>query len=129
MKQNKILIVDDEEEVLLLLEKKLITVGYKILKASNGQDALLMAKTQQPDLILLDIMMPNMDGPDMVTALKNDKRATNIPVVFMSGIVTKEDEKNVHGGIKVGGYNYKVIAKPFNFAELLREIEKIVPKM
>jgi len=126
MKQNKILVVDDEKEVLELLEKKLITYGYNVLKANNGQDALLMAKMQQPGLILLDIMMPRMDGADMAKALKKDKRTENIPVIFMSGIVTKEDEKNVEGGITVDGQAYKMIAKPFNFAELLNEIRRVL---
>ncbi len=123
---QKILIVDDEEEALVLLEKKLAAEGYTVLTSTNGQDALLMAKSQRPDLILLDIMMPYMDGPDMAAVLREDSATNNIPIIFLSGIVTKEDAKNPQGGITVKGRPYKVISKPFNFSELLTEVKKIL---
>ena len=123
---KKILIVDDETEVLQLLEKKLVTSGYTVVKTDSGREAILMAKTQKPDLILLDIMMPNMDGPEIAAALREDPVTADTPVLFLSGIVTKEDENDPQGGVTIKGRPYKVISKPFNFAELLTEVKKIL---
>lgn len=121
---QRILVVDDEEEILELLGKKLTTTGYSVIKSSNGKEALDVAKIHKPDLILLDIMMPYMDGPDMVAALKEEPSTENIPVIFLSGIVTKEDTQHPQGGVTVAGRKFRVLSKPFNFAELLVEVKK-----
>ena len=121
---QKILIVDDEPDILQLLEKKLTAIGYSVTKSGNGKEALEMARTQKPDLILLDIMMPYMDGPDMVAALKEEPSTENIPVIFLSGIVTKEDSQQPQGGITVAGRKFQVLSKPFNFSDLLIEVKK-----
>lgn len=123
---QKILVVDDENDILEILDKKLTAAGYNVVKSSNGREALALAKIQRPDLILLDIMMPYMDGPDMVAALKEDTATENIPIIFLSGIVTKEDARQPHGGVTVAGRKFLVLSKPFNFSELLTEVKKVL---
>lgn len=70
--ENKILIVDDEKDALFMLEKELAARGYSIVATDNGNDALVLAKSEHPDLIILDICMPGMDGPEVAAKLKED---------------------------------------------------------
>jgi CheY-like chemotaxis protein len=72
MDKKTILIVDDEADVLLLLEKGLTNQGYSVISASNGEDAVIAAWSHQPDLIILDVLMPGMDGPEVDIKLKED---------------------------------------------------------
>lgn len=122
MPGEKILVVDDEEEILNLLEKKLLKENYKVLKAATAQDALQKAKKLSPQLILMDIALPDMEGPEAVRLLFEDSSTKDIPVIFLSGIITRE-EQLVRPEINVGGRLYPAIAKPFVFEELLGEIK------
>ncbi|MBN2453802.1 MAG: response regulator [Candidatus Omnitrophica bacterium] len=124
MDKKKILIVDDEADVLSVLEKRLSSAGYEVLTVDNGADAVLLAKSRKPDLILLDIMMPVMDGPAVCSALKNDIATKNIPVVFLTCLITRSDE--MAEGHRIGGNFF--IAKPYDPEELLKEIGNIVGK-
>lgn len=117
MDTKKILIVDDDAEVLTMLEKRLSSAGYTVLKANNGNDAIAIAQTQLPNLILCDIMMPGQDGGAVANALKSDHTTRNIPLIFLTGIITKKEEKptgHVHGK--------RYIAKPYDPNELLKII-------
>ncbi len=99
----KILIVDDEPLNVDLLEQELEDLGYQTLSAANGQDALAKAVAEAPDLVLLDVMMPGMDGFTVCRLLK-DKEATQlIPVIFMTALGEKEHRIS---GIKAGGYDF-----------------------
>lgn len=118
--RQKILIVDDEKDALTVLEKRLSTAGYSVIKADNGKDAVRLAKDEQPDLILLDIGMPFMDGGMVAEALKNDPITKDIPIVFLTCLFTKRDEAR-EGHIIADNF---FIAKPYNPEELLREIKK-----
>jgi len=115
---KKILIVDDEKDLLEILKVKLKDVGYEVLTAENGRDAIAKAKTQKPDLITLDIIMPDIDGAEVAEELKKDPETKNIPIIFLTCLVTKgEEEKHVKGG------RY-FMAKPYDASELLQTIEK-----
>ena len=104
----KILIVDDERFNLNVLNG-LLKDDYKIMVAVNGEQGLLAAMNSRPDLILLDITMPEMDGLEVCRRLKQDPLTANIPVVFISGLTQEEDEIK---GFEVGAVDY--IPKPFN---------------
>lgn len=120
---KKILIVDDEKEVLDILEKKFRENNYFVTAVSRGQDAINTCKLEKPDLILLDIAMPDMDGYTIAATLREDKSLKDIPIVFVTG---KELE---HRGIQervsgLGAYDY--ITKPCSFQDLLAKIKEIV---
>lgn len=120
MDKKKILIVDDEADVLKVLDKRLTSAGYEVIQASNGREAIISAKKERPQLIILDILMPEMDGGDVANRLKNDPATKDIPVIFLTCLVRKEEEKNVED---VGAGRY-FVAKPFNADELLAEIKE-----
>ncbi|HBO97119.1 MAG TPA: hypothetical protein DE315_03465 [Candidatus Omnitrophica bacterium] len=121
-----ILVVDDEKEVLDWLEKKLSGENYAVLRASAAKEALEKTRKSKPDLILMDIVLPDMEGSDAVRILAEDPATGHVPVIFMSGIISKEDERT-QLEVNVGGRLYKALSKPFEFEELLKEIQKIMP--
>ena len=122
MGKKKILIVDDDKDVLSVLEKRLTAEKYSVITANNGQDAIILAKAQRPDLIMLDIIMPGIDGAEVAGKLREYPETKNIPVIFLTCMLTPEEEKqkrhHVAGNI--------FIAKPYDIKELLSEIKKIV---
>lgn len=117
MEIKKILIVDDNKVILRTLENILLRAGYSVIPLSLGREAIKIAKERSPDLIILDIMMPDMDGGDVAFILKNDPQTENIPIIFLSSLVTKREEQS--SSKKHGIY---FIAKPFERDDLLRQI-------
>jgi len=107
-KNKKLLIVDDEKMNIINLAQYLKT-NYDILVAADGASALEIAEKQLPDLILLDIVMPDMNGFEVLTRLKNSPTTINIPVIFITGLDSAEDEEK---GISLGAVDY--ITKPFH---------------
>jgi putative two-component system response regulator len=103
-----ILIVDDNEENIALFEA-LLSTEYDTRTANRGSKALEIARETLPDLILLDIMMPEMNGYDVCRALKTDSATKNIPVIFVTALLTPGDENR---GFEAGGVDY--ITKPVN---------------
>ena len=112
-RSQRILIVDDEALNLKLLAAKLSSKGYRIATAGDGKTALEITKTEPPDLILLDIMMPGMDGYEVTARLKADPETSNIPIILVTAL-TGEDEKKK--GLAAGADEF--INKPLNYAEL-----------
>ena len=117
--QKKILVADDDEVFLRLVDNDLTKKGYVIIKAQKGGDAISLARSQAPDLILLDINMPDMSGGAVGEILKGDPRTQDIPVIFLTGLLTKEEE--VSRGHMIGGRYF--LAKPYNLQALLEEIQ------
>lgn len=109
-----ILVVDDKPENLHLLSEILMLEGYNVRKAVNGKMALMAVKTVQPDLILLDIMMPGMDGYQVCKELKNNQTLAKVPVIFLSALNDVFDKVKAFGA---GGVDY--ITKPFQMEEVL----------
>ncbi|MFA5275739.1 MAG: response regulator [Candidatus Omnitrophota bacterium] len=119
---KKILIIDDEEDFCFFLQQNLEAAGnFKVVSSSNGQEGLEMAEKMLPDLILLDIMMPGMDGSDVAAELKNDPRTRDIPVIFLTAIIKEGEIKAAKGFI--AGWHY--IAKPVEMAKLLTMIDTL----
>lgn len=123
MAERKILVVDDEKEVLDFLDKKLSAQDYEVLRAETAAEALEKTRKFLPHLILMDIVLPDMEGPEAVRQLAEDPLTKDIPVIFLSGIVSREEE-TAHPELNVGGRLYLAISKPFAFGELLGEIRK-----
>lgn len=122
---KKILVVDDEEEVLQLLSKQLSAQGYQVLLAKTGQEALDRTKSDMPNLILMDIVLPDLEGSEVVKILKDDPQTVHIPVVFLSGIVTRDNQQS-KSEVKVGGRLFDAIPKPFNSQELINAVRKTI---
>jgi DNA-binding response OmpR family regulator len=122
MFKKKILIVDDEKDILLMLEKRLSAEGYYVMTADNGKDAITIAKSESPDLIILDVVMPGMEGDEVAEKLKEHPSTQKIPVIFLTAIIGKtESRKKDH----IIGGNF-IFAKPFESEELLDEIKTLV---
>ena len=122
MDNKKILVVDDEKDILKMLEKKLTAEGYSVITASNGHDAVTLARTKSPDLIVLDVVMPNMEGGEVAEKLKEDVRTKNIPIIFLTALLSKNEEyKENH--IIAGNITF---AKPIDTKELLAQIKRLL---
>ena len=121
MSKAKILIIDDEREIVDTVSLMLKARDYSIVSALDGQDGLDKAKSEQPDLILLDILMPGMDGYAVCLKLKSSKNTKNIPVVIISGKAEREAIVKTHG---LGVCDF--IVKPFNLPTLLGKIGKYI---
>jgi len=90
--QKKILIVDDEKDILMTLGIRLNSAGYSVLQTENAKDAIAIAKKQHPNLIILDIMMPEMDGTQAADILKHDSETKDIPIIFLTCLATDNDK-------------------------------------
>ena len=125
MSQQKrtILIVDDEEDVLDLLQLVFETSGFAVRRASTGKSAVSSAWEQPPDVVLLDVMMPEMDGWQVLRTLKGDERTRNVPVVMLSARAERRDKMI---GLQEGAEGY--IAKPFSPAEVVREVQSFLER-
>lgn len=124
MAKKVILAVDDESDVLDLLSKRLISAGYDVLTKTSGTAAIEAAKKEKPDLIILDILMPEMDGSQVAAVLHQDAQTRDIPILFLTCLYTKREEKI--SGHEIG-HNF-FIAKPYDPAELLEEIARLIKR-
>ncbi|MCK4814846.1 response regulator, partial [bacterium] len=114
---EKILIVDDNDFNLKLLGGILKKEGYEIIEAVDGEEAVDLALRELPDLILLDVMMPNKDGYEACSEIKSDNRTTNIAIIFLSARAEAEDKIK---GLELGGADY--VTKPFDKGEVLARV-------
>jgi len=119
----KILIVDDEIQLIKLVQMRLEAHGYEVIAANDGEEGLEKAKIEKPDLIILDVMMPKMDGYQVCRLLKTDALYTNIPIILFTGKAQDEFEEI---GDKVGADAF--IRKPFDSKVLLGKVEELLKK-
>ncbi len=122
MKQ-KILVVDDEKDILRLLEYNLEHEGYEVVSVMDGPEAVIAAKAEKPQLIILDIMLPNMSGTDVLKALKRDPATEKIPVIMLTA---KGEEIDRVLGFELGADDYLI--KPFSPKELMLRVTVIIGK-
>lgn len=126
MGEKTILVVDDEKKIRELLELRLTDEGFKVILATNGEEAVQEARKSNPDLILMDVMMPKMDGAEAAAILAEDLKTKNIPVLFLTSMITKEEETDQAFGIQLNAKAHKFIAKPFETQSLVTEIHKAI---
>ncbi len=119
---KKILVVDDEEDLLHMLEKRLTAAGYSVVTTSKGMNAVSLAKSHHPDIIILDVLMPDMDGGEVAAQLKEHPLIRDIPVIFLTALLTKTEE---YKGNHTVSSNI-TFAKPFDIGELLARIKEIL---
>jgi DNA-binding response OmpR family regulator len=115
---TKILVADDDRDVRELSIFTLRFAGYEVLGASTGEEAVFQAKQNHPDLILMDVRMPKMNGYEACMALKADQDTASIPVIFLSA---RGQESEVQAGLKVGGVDY--ILKPITPDQLTEKVK------
>lgn len=120
MLKETILIVDDEEDIVELIKYNLGNEGYSILTAFTGEKAIKIASRFQPDLIVLDLMLPGIDGLDVTKYLKNNKKTNNIPIIMLTA---KGEESDIVIGLEMGANDY--ISKPFSPKVLIARIRAI----
>jgi DNA-binding response OmpR family regulator len=118
-KQSSILVIDDDLDVLETLNLILESDGFSVRKASSGDDAFVILKSFIPDIILLDITMPKMDGFEICKILKSNRDTKHIPVIFLTGVGSEFTMKLQ--SLMVGGVDY--ICKPYEHEELLEKIK------
>lgn len=121
MSKQTILVVDDEQDLLDLIEYNLRQEGFNVLKAENGKDGIQMAKEHMPDLVLLDIMMPQMDGIEVCDRMREDPTLTHIPIIFLTA---RSDEKTEIEGLNKGADDF--ITKPISTSKLISRIKAVL---
>ncbi|MFH1624600.1 MAG: response regulator, partial [Pseudomonadota bacterium] len=119
--ESKILVVDDNPQNVVMLTKYLNIEGYDVVPAYNGEEALKKVKSDEPDLILLDIMMPGVNGYEVCKTLKEDDETKFIPVVMITALKELEDKIKA---IEVGADDF--LSKPFNRVELLTRVKSLL---
>lgn len=121
MSKDKILIVDDEEHIIELLKFNLLNAGYDIFTANDGIDAVKIAKKEKPNLILLDLMLPGIDGFDVCKEIKRDKDMQKTSIIMLTA---KGEELDKILGLELGADDY--ITKPFSVRELLARVKAVL---
>jgi len=121
MAKKVILTVDDEEHILELLKYNIESNGYEVIQADTGELALEILETQAVDLVLLDLMLPGMDGLDVIRAMRQSEKTADIPVIMLTA---KSEEIDTVLGLEMGADDY--ISKPFGVHELMARIKVIL---
>jgi DNA-binding response OmpR family regulator len=123
MSRGKVLVVDDEEYIQHILNFSFGAEGYDVVTAADGEEAIKMAKSEKPDIIVLDIMMPKMDGYEACKRLKTDPRTKNIPVILLTAKGREVDRKM---GSQAGADDY--VVKPFSPGRLIERVEGMMKR-
>lgn len=119
---KKILVVDDEEEILTHLSNILKRANYEVISTTKGKQAIGLAQNLKPDLMILDVVIPDMLGGEIARILSESPSTHNIPIIFISGLNTQEDVEIIRK--KTG--NYHILAKPITAEEILETVSKVL---
>jgi len=119
-----ILLLDDDKDLCQLTKKVLTTQGYSVDAFCDANAAILHAKTHKPNLILMDIMLPGLSGPEIVKILKEDPQFKQVPVIFLTGLVTGNEKDVEDEGIRVGDVLYQTLGKPYEIERLLSVVKR-----
>ena len=122
--REKILIVEDEKDIIKMLDDNLKKEGFKVIDARDGEDALDLALREYPDLILLDLMLPGIDGLEVCKALKKEAKTATIPIIMLTA---KGQESDKVVGLELGADDY--ITKPFSPRELIARIKAVLRRV
>ena len=121
MPKEQILVVDDEEDILELVRFNLSKEGYQVICAATGERAVEIARSELPDLVVLDLMLPGMDGLEAAKFLKNDPETQNIPIIMLTA---KGEESDVVTGLELGADDY--VTKPFSPRILMARVKAVL---
>jgi DNA-binding response OmpR family regulator len=123
MPSARVLLVEDDPVILRLLEVNFELEGYEVLLAHDGAEGIRLAQEQRPDLVISDIMMPNVSGIELVAALKGDERTAGIPILLLSA---KAQSADVKAGLEAGADDY--VTKPFEPLELVDRVQALLAR-
>jgi len=118
---KRILVIEDERNVRAVIQKRLEASGYQVFTAADGLDGLELARMKKPDLIVLDLMLPKLDGNSVCRELRNDPDCSKIPILMLTG---RTREKEIRQGIMEGANLY--MTKPFRHEQLLESISELL---
>jgi DNA-binding response OmpR family regulator len=121
---TRVLVVDDDAPIRLLCRVNLEAEGMEVFEAADGADGLEKARSTQPDVVLLDVMLPKLDGWRVAEALLDDPKTGEIPIVFLTARAELRDQAR---GLEIGGVDY--ITKPFNPVELAEVIRELLDRV
>ena len=121
MARESVLVVDDERDILELVKYNLDKEGYHVTVVATGEDALAATRTKMPDIVILDLMLPGVDGLEVCRRLKGDPKTRNIPIVMLTA---KGDEADVVTGLELGASDY--VTKPFSPRVLTARIRAVL---
>ena len=121
---KNILIVEDDKFLRELISQKLIKEKYNVSEAIDGEEGIKKIKEEKPDLVLLDLILPGIDGFEVLAQMKEDRNVTKIPAIILSNLGQKED---IEKGLKLGAVDYLVKAH-FTPAEIIEKIEAVLSK-
>jgi len=121
---TKVLVIDDEAPIRLLCRVNLEAEGMDVIEAADGPSGVERARDEEPDVILLDVMMPGLDGWRVAEQLLDDKRTTGIPIIFLTARAEFRDRAR---GLDIGGVDY--ITKPFNPLELAPLVQRLLDRI
>lgn len=121
MSAKKILIIEDDEDIMELISFNLKKEGYSVVKAVTGEEGVKQAQSGSPDVVLLDIMLPEIDGLEVCRRLKADTKTKNIPIVM---VTAKVEESDVVAGLELGAEDY--VVKPFRPKELVARVRAVL---
>ncbi len=124
MAKEKILIIEDEKDIVKMLDYNLKKEGFRVSSANNGEDGLDMVRKEYPDIILLDLMLPGMDGLEVCKAVKNETKTALIPIIM---ITAKAQEADKIVGLELGADDY--VTKPFSPRELIARIKAVLRRL
>jgi two-component system phosphate regulon response regulator PhoB len=124
MDKPTILVVDDEEDIVELVELNIAREGYRVLACGTGEQALKLAGSKLPSLVILDLMLPGIDGLEVCKKLKSDPKTENIPIVMLTA---KGEESDIVTGLELGADDY--ITKPFSGKVLVARVRRILRRM
>ena len=119
---KNVLIIEDDEFLRGLINKKLTAEGFNMISAIDGEEGIKKAKEEKPDLILLDLVLPNVDGFEVLSKIKEDPVSSSIPVIILSNLSRKED---IDKGVKLGAVDY-IIKAQFTPEEIVDKVKAIL---
>jgi DNA-binding response OmpR family regulator len=123
MKTKIVLVIDDNQDICSLVERTLKDTEFSVITSTSCLEGFELAKGKQPDVLLLDIMMPEVDGLTMSVAMKKNPLTAHIPIIFLTGRRTPD---SLHFAIKAGAVDY--ITKPFSPADIVKRLRRVTSK-
>ena len=123
---SRIILIDDDQDLPELTRSFLVNEGYEVLIFHEAESAIAEIKRHKPDLILMDVMLPGINGAEAIQEIRKDPKLHNIPVIFLTGLVSSQDKDLMEIGVNVAGLKYKILAKPYGSKELLELVENML---